>query len=92
MKNNNNWFVYLLECNDGSYYCGTSNNVYKRIEKHNKGTASKYTRGRLPVKLVYRCECGTKSEALKRECQIKKMSRTEKQSLVNMFFSVNLQW
>ena len=46
------WFLYVLECVDGSFYTGISNNIERRLEKHNKGTASKYTRTRRPVKLL----------------------------------------
>jgi UV DNA damage endonuclease len=65
------WFVYLLRCADDSLYTGVSNDVPRRIEKHNAGTASRYTRSRLPVVLVYQEEQPGRSQALKRELAIK---------------------
>jgi len=88
---NNNWFVYILECSDGSFYTGATNDLDKRIEKHNKGTASKYTRSRLPVRLLYQEYCGTKSSSLKREHTIKKMSRTEKEYFIRASFIISCQ-
>ena len=76
------WYVYLLECSDGSLYCGVTPFLDSRIAKHNAGKGAKYTRSRLPVKLVYNERCQSKSEALKREIQIKKMKRSEKLKLV----------
>ena len=75
------FFVYLLECSDGTYYCGFTPDLKKRVEAHNSGKASKYTRSRLPVKLVFSEILETKSLALRREAQIKKLSRKEKQKL-----------
>lgn len=84
MKNKN--FVYILECCDGTYYTGWTVNLKERLKVHNEGTgpkAAKYTRGRRPVKLVYFEEYENKSEALKRECAIKKLTRTKKEKLIN---------
>jgi len=75
-------FVYLLKCNDNTLYCGYTNNLEKRILTHNNGKASKYTRGRLPVKLVYVEEHSTKSSALKKEYKIKQLSKYAKEKLV----------
>lgn len=75
-------FVYLLRCVDDSLYCGYTNNLTKRVETHNRGKGAKYTRRRTPVTLVYSEEFKTKSEALKREHQIKKLSRKEKLALI----------
>lgn len=74
------WYVYLLICNDKhhSLYCGISNDVDKRVEKHNKGKGAKYTRSHLPVKLIWKRECKSKSHALKLEYKIKQMSRHKK--------------
>lgn len=72
------WFVYLLECVDNTLYCGITNNLEKRIQKHNSKKGAKYTSSRTPVSLYYFEECSDKSSALKREAQIKKLSRTEK--------------
>lgn len=77
------YLVYILACADGSLYTGISNNVERRLKEHNKGTASKYTRARLPVNLVYLENTSSKSEALKREAQIKKLTRKEKINLIN---------
>lgn len=76
------WIVYLLECKDETIYCGITNNLEKRIIAHNQGKGAKYTRGRLPVKIVYHQTVKTKSEALKLEIRIKKMSKSEKLSLI----------
>lgn len=76
------WLVYLLRCDDGTLYTGISNNLPCRLEKHNAGTASRYTRSRLPVVLVYREAQATRSLALKRELEIKALSRKAKQSLI----------
>jgi putative endonuclease len=75
------WFVYLLECSDSSLYCGITNDINKRIDTHNKGKGAKYTRCRLPVKLYYKEESKDKSEASKREYQIKRMNREDKLKL-----------
>ena len=76
------WLVYILECSDGTYYTGISNNIKKRIAKHNSGKGAKYTRGRLPVKLLWKCECEDKSSSLKEEFRIKKLSRKQKEALI----------
>jgi len=75
-------FVYLVKCSDNTFYCGYTNNLEKRIMTHNKGKASKYTRGRLPVKLIYVEEHSSKSSALKKEYKIKQLSRCEKELLI----------
>ena len=79
------WLIYILECRDGSLYCGITNNIEKRLKQHKgeiKGGA-KYTRSHLPCKLVYKEKSASRSEALKREAIIKKMSKVEKQTLIN---------
>jgi UV DNA damage endonuclease len=78
------WFVYILRCADGSLYTGITNDLERRIEQHNAGTASRYTRSRLPVQLVYQEEPTTKSKALKRELAIKAMSRKAKEALIQV--------
>lgn len=75
-------FTYILECADGSYYCGWTNNLDKRLASHNAGTASKYTRTRRPVKLIYHESFDTKQEAMSREFHIKKLTRAKKQELI----------
>ena len=79
-----NHCCYIVECRGGELYCGYSNNVEKRVDAHNNGSGgAKYTRSRRPVKLVY-CELFvSKSDALKRERQIKKLTRKEKLNLIN---------
>lgn len=76
------WFVYLLRCADGSLYTGITNDVARRVEQHNAGTAARYTRGRLPAALVYHEAQPNRSLALKRELAIKSLSRREKESLI----------
>ncbi|HUX91185.1 MAG TPA: GIY-YIG nuclease family protein [Gallionellaceae bacterium] len=77
-----NWVCYLLRCADDTYYCGITNHMEKRLAVHNAGEGAKYTRGRLPVSVAYRESCADKSAALKRELQIKRMRRSEKQALL----------
>jgi putative endonuclease len=76
------WFCYLLRCADGTLYCGMTNDLDKRVQTHNTGKAAKYTRVRLPVILVYTEECESRSVALKRELQIKALSRQAKLNLI----------
>ena len=78
----NGWFVYLLRCADGSLYTGITNDVSRRCDQHNAGTASRYTRSRRPTRLVYEEVHTSRSEALKREAVIKLLSRQEKESLM----------
>ena len=77
------WFVYILRCADGSLYTGITKDVIRRCEQHNAGTASRYTRGRLPVSVVYQEPQATRSLASKREAAIKAMSRQGKESLIH---------
>lgn len=79
------YFVYLLRCADDTLYCGSSPDVQKRVQLHNLGKGAKYTRSRLPVKLVYSEAVADRSAALKREHQVKQLSRTEKLSLLTNF-------
>lgn len=82
-KETQDWFVYIVQCNDKTYYTGITNNLEKRIKNHNLGTASKYTRVRLPVKLVYTENQPNRSEASKREYQLKQLSRIQKEKLID---------
>lgn len=75
------FFVYLLECRDGSYYCGIAADLGKRLKAHNSGKGAKYTRSRLPARLIYFEKAKSKSLALKREAQIKALSRKQKEEL-----------
>lgn len=79
----NSWYVYILKCSDNTLYTGITNNLKKRLQKHNAGQAAKYTRGRLPVELVYHQKLSNRSQALQREHQIKSSSRNKKLSLIN---------
>jgi len=75
------WYVYIVECfTDKSFYTGITNNLEKRIATHNAGKGAKYTKGRLPVKLIKSFEVLDKSAALKMEYKIKQLSRAEKLS------------
>ncbi|HCO23456.1 MAG TPA: hypothetical protein DIT97_10500 [Gimesia maris] len=76
------WFVYILRCADDSLYTGITIDLNRRCEQHNAGTASRYTRSRLPVTMVYHEIQANRSMALKRELEIKAMSRTAKESLI----------
>lgn len=76
-------YVYILECSDKTLYTGWTNNLHKRIEVHSKGKGAKYTRCRLPVKLVYFEEYDDKVSAQKREYAIKQLSRIQKLDLIN---------
>ena len=75
-------FVYLLRCADGSLYCGWTNDLDRRLAAHNAGTGAKYTRARRPVRLVWFESCASREAALRRECQIKRLSRAEKLRLI----------
>ena len=75
-------YVYLLECGDGSFYCGWTNDLDKRLKAHNAGRGAKYTRPRRPVVLSYYEAFETKQEAMSREYAIKHMSRAEKEHLI----------
>lgn len=76
------WFVYMLRCADRTLYTGITNDLVRRCRQHNAATASRYTRGRLPVTLVYQETQATRSLALRREAAIKALSRREKEILV----------
>ena len=78
------WFVYIVRCADGSLYTGITKDVKRRCQQHNAGTASRYTRSRLPVKLVYQEAHPSQSSALKREVAIKAMDRREKLAMIRV--------
>ncbi|MEG0304873.1 MAG: GIY-YIG nuclease family protein [Oscillospiraceae bacterium] len=71
-------YVYLLQCADGSLYTGWTNDLEKRVAAHSSGHGAKYTRSRLPVRLVYHEEIEEKGDALRREAEIKRLSRANK--------------
>lgn len=78
----NSCFAYLLKCADGSLYAGWTNDPDARVAAHNNGTGAKYTRARRPVALVYLERCGDKSSAMRREAQLKRMTRAQKLALI----------
>lgn len=73
-----NWIVYILKCGDGSLYTGITNNLVKRILAHEQGSGAKYTKGRAPFSIIYKERYQNRSEATKREFEIKNLSRQEK--------------
>ena len=75
-------YTYLLRCADGSLYCGWTNDLEKRVAAHERGTGGKYTHARRPVKLVYAESFETRQEAMRREWEIKQMTRADKLKLV----------
>lgn len=75
-------YIYILCCKDDTYYTGYTNDVKKRVQAHNEGKGAKYTKGRGPVKLVYYEEYEDKKTAMKREWEIKQLSRKEKERLI----------
>ena len=82
-----NWQVYILQCSDGSLYTGITNDLELRVKTNNSGRGAKYTKNRLPVRLVYKEYTKDKSQSLRRELEIKKLSRLAKKELIN---SINL--
>lgn len=81
----NSYYVYILRCSDGSLYTGITKDIKKRIAEHNSKSGAKYTRSRLPVRLLYFEEGYEKSDALKREIAIKKLTKKKKEELVINF-------
>jgi putative endonuclease len=78
------WVVYLLRCADGSLYTGVTTDVRRRCRQHNAGTASRYTRARRPVRLVYQEAHPHRGSALRREAAIKRLSRRQKLQLLRV--------
>ena len=76
------WFVYILECNDGTYYTGITNDLDKRLAAHNEGNGAKYTCVRRPVRLMVSFEATDRSAASKEEYRIKQLTRKEKEKLI----------
>lgn len=76
------WKLYILRCGDGSLYTGITTDVQKRLAAHRSGKGAKYTRGRGPLELVYSEECGSHSDGLRRELEIKRLTREEKEMLI----------
>lgn len=76
-------YTYIVRCSDGTYYTCWTNHLKERIAAHNSGKGAKYTKPRLPVELVYYEVFETKSEAMRREMQIKQLTRAEKEKLIS---------
>ena len=76
------WYVYILRCADGTLYTGITNDFQRRCQQHNEGKASRYTRCRRPVQLIYHETVASRSEALRREAAIKGLSRQQKECLL----------
>ena len=77
------YWVYILQCSDGTFYTGITNNLEKRLLVHNAGKGAKYTRGRGPVTLMFKEEFSDKGSALKKEIEIKRLNKDQKKSLFN---------
>lgn len=75
------WFLYILECNDGTLYTGITNDLTRRTQRHNDGKGARYTRTRCPVKLVYYEPCANRSAALIREAAVKSLNTRKKREL-----------
>ena len=76
------WCLYIVECADGTLYTGITNDLQRRLRQHDAGTASRYTRSRLPVRLVHREARRDKSAALKQEHRVKSLSRSAKEAYI----------
>lgn len=85
---NDIWFVYVILCSDGSFYTGISNNVSERFKEHQSGKGGRYTRSRKVIKVIYQEKLNSKSEALKREIEIKSWSREEKIQKLNLYDAI----
>ena len=81
------YYVYILLCEDGSYYTGHAKNVGYRFEQHKKGRGGRYTKIHRPVKIVYTEEFENRSEAVKREREIKSFNHSQKQRLTSLHYS-----
>ena len=74
-------YTYMLQCKDGTYYIGYTNDLEKRVKAHNEGKGAKYTKGRGPVELIYYEEYEEKSQAMRREWEMKRLTRCQKEEL-----------
>ena len=82
LENNDTWYVYILECKDSTYYTSMTSDIVRRFDEHQKGNGAKYTKGRLPIKLMYFETLSSRSAAIKREVEIKHYSRIKKKELI----------
>jgi predicted GIY-YIG superfamily endonuclease len=80
--NSRRWYVYILKCRDGTLYTGITNDLSRRAAEHNSGTASRYTRSRRPVQIIYKEPCSNRSAALKKEYAVKSLTRKEKEDYI----------
>ncbi len=76
------WFLYILQCQNDSFYTGVTKDLERRLKMHNDGKASRYTRARRPVEMIYHEDCASHAQALVRECQVKALPRKKKEQLV----------
>jgi putative endonuclease len=76
------WYVYILELSNKAYYTGITNNLDRRLKTHSDGKGSKYVRAHLPLTLVYKESCDSKSIALRREAAIKRLNHNKKKELI----------
>lgn len=81
------WYLYILRCGDGTLYTGITNDISARLKAHASGKGAKYTRGRGPLELVYQEEQDSYSAALKREHQVKQLTRTQKLHMIETFLA-----
>ena len=84
------WHVYILKCADNSLYTGVTTNLEHRLREHNRKKGGAYTRTHLPIKLAYKESCRTRSKALKRESEIKGLTRKKKLKLINLKYGTSL--
>ena len=91
LKGGRSYYVYVLLCDDGSYYTGYTNNIASRYDSHKKGFGARYTRMRKPKRIVYVEECISRGDATKRERQLKKLSHREKDELASSWLSTNVR-
>lgn len=81
------WFLYIVECSDGSLYTGVTKDIERRLKMHNKGSASRYTRIRRPVVLRYKEICASHTKSLVRECAVKALPRKKKETLIKDYLN-----
>lgn len=89
MSEDKSWWLYILRCADDTLYTGIAVDVDKRFAAHEKGKGAKYTRGRGPLKIIYREQCGSHSDALRRELAVKALTREQKEKLAAQWLSQN---
>ncbi|MFA5072850.1 MAG: GIY-YIG nuclease family protein [Nitrospirota bacterium] len=76
------WYLYILQCRDQTFYTGITTDPDRRVCQHNAGTGSRYTRSRLPIRMIFCESCKNKSEALKKEYAIKRLNRSKKEEYI----------